>query len=202
MKNPTFSVKAHWDEDAGVYVSESDIIGLHIEAGTIDEFEEVMLDVAGELIIANHMSAADLAEKPYKELIPAILWHRPKERQGLPDPCQITFIKKSQKRCRIADLTSGRPPRAPTKSGRTRTARSSSSHATSRAVTPLTESSRMPAPARKSKVSPLFPPAVPGAEAEHLPRLFVGQQRLVFAEFAPYRHAWIISLDQFASWQA
>ena len=82
MKNPTFSVKAHWDEDAGVYVSESDIIGLHIEAGTIDEFEEVMLDLAGELIIANHMSAADLAEKPYKDLIPAILWHRPEERQA------------------------------------------------------------------------------------------------------------------------
>lgn len=58
MQKRMFSVKAIWDKEAGVYVAESDIIGLHIEAATIDEFESVMMDVAPELIMANHVSAA------------------------------------------------------------------------------------------------------------------------------------------------
>ena len=35
------------------------------------------MDLAPELIVANDMRAADLAETPYKELVPAILWERP-----------------------------------------------------------------------------------------------------------------------------
>jgi len=34
----TFFIKAHWDEDARVFYSESDISGLHIEAPSIDAF--------------------------------------------------------------------------------------------------------------------------------------------------------------------
>ena len=35
---------------------------LHIEAASLDEFEEVMLDAAPELIMANHRSASEIAE--------------------------------------------------------------------------------------------------------------------------------------------
>jgi hypothetical protein len=77
MKQRSFHVRAVWDAESGVYVCESDIVGLHIEAATVDEFEEAMMDVAPELIVANHMSAADIAGTPYKDLIPAIIWERP-----------------------------------------------------------------------------------------------------------------------------
>ena len=78
----TFRVTAVWDEDAKVYVAESDIIGLHIEAATVDEFEDVLMDVAPELIVANHMTSDDIAGKPYRDLVPAILWTRPPERHA------------------------------------------------------------------------------------------------------------------------
>lgn len=77
MSKRAFVVKAVWDDEAGVYVSESDIIGLHIEAATVDEFEELMMELAPELIVANHMSPAELVEKPYKDLVPTIIWNRP-----------------------------------------------------------------------------------------------------------------------------
>ncbi|KPA99979.1 hypothetical protein SU32_16390 [Ahrensia marina] len=73
----TFSVKALWDEEAQVFISESDILGLHIESDTIEEFEDIMHDVAIELIIQNHLSAPDLASRSIKDLVPAILWQRP-----------------------------------------------------------------------------------------------------------------------------
>jgi Domain of unknown function (DUF1902) len=69
-----FTVKAIWDEDARVYFSESDISGLHIEADTLEEFESDLFEVAAELIVANHMTAAELASAPAKDLIPAILY--------------------------------------------------------------------------------------------------------------------------------
>lgn len=55
-----FFVRAVWDEGAGVFRSESDIIGLHIETDTIGEFREVLLDMAPELILTNHISGDDL----------------------------------------------------------------------------------------------------------------------------------------------
>ena len=72
-----FTVKAVWDEETRVFYSESDIEGLHIEAETIEEFEKVLQDVAGELIVANHISSDELVHKPISELIPAVLWERP-----------------------------------------------------------------------------------------------------------------------------
>jgi Domain of unknown function (DUF1902) len=73
----TFFVKAIWDEEASVFVSESDIFGLHIETETIEEFEDVMSEIAIELIVANHFTAPEMANRPLKDLIPAILWQRP-----------------------------------------------------------------------------------------------------------------------------
>jgi hypothetical protein len=73
----TFFVRALWDAEAKVFYSESDIEGLHIEAPSVDAFEDVIFDAAIDLIVANHMSAVDLADTPMRELIPAILWERP-----------------------------------------------------------------------------------------------------------------------------
>ena len=73
----SFLVRAVWDDEAQVYVCESDIIGLHIEAATIDEFEAVMRDVATDLVIANHISSDQLNSLPLRELIPTIVWERP-----------------------------------------------------------------------------------------------------------------------------
>ena len=50
----TFHVTAFWDPEARVWCSETDIRGLVIETKTLDEFEEVMEDLAGEMIEANH----------------------------------------------------------------------------------------------------------------------------------------------------
>ena len=82
MVKRTYRVTAVWDDEAGVYVAESDIIGLHIETSSIDEFEEIMMDIAPELIVANHMTAEDIAGKPYKDLVPAIFWQRPTEKHA------------------------------------------------------------------------------------------------------------------------
>ena len=70
-------IRAIRDDEAGVWISESDIIGLHIETATLDEFEEVLADVAADLIVANHLSKKDLAERLLADLIPTIVWERP-----------------------------------------------------------------------------------------------------------------------------
>ena len=57
----TFFVAARWDSEANVYYSDSDIHGLHIEASNLDEFESLVIELAPDLIIENHLSAEDLA---------------------------------------------------------------------------------------------------------------------------------------------
>ncbi len=69
----TYFVVARWDAAAGVFFSQSDIDGLHIEAATLEEFESLVADLAPELIIENHLSADDLATTPLKQLIPSIV---------------------------------------------------------------------------------------------------------------------------------
>ena len=69
----TFEITACWDDEAKVFYSKSDIIGLHIETKTIEEFEEVMRDVAVDLIFANHVTKSELESMPVKQLVPAIL---------------------------------------------------------------------------------------------------------------------------------
>jgi hypothetical protein len=75
----TFYVRAVWDAEAQKYYTESDISGLAIETKTLDEFEEVMNDVAIELIMSNHMSAHDLVSNSIRDLVPTIIWQRPRE---------------------------------------------------------------------------------------------------------------------------
>ena len=45
-------------QDRDVIRSESNIIGLHIEADTMDQFHEAVLEIAPELIIANHLGGS------------------------------------------------------------------------------------------------------------------------------------------------
>lgn len=61
MAKRMYNVTALWDDEAKVFYSDSDIIGLHIEAATIEAFEEVMMDVAPGLVMSNHVSKAHTA---------------------------------------------------------------------------------------------------------------------------------------------
>lgn len=64
----SFYVRALWDDEVKRYYSDSDIHGLNIETDTIEEFEEVLKDVAIDLVFANHVSPEELASTPLKDL--------------------------------------------------------------------------------------------------------------------------------------
>lgn len=48
-----FYVKAIWDPEAGVWCSESNIVGLVLETATLGEFEALMRNLAPELLTEN-----------------------------------------------------------------------------------------------------------------------------------------------------
>jgi hypothetical protein len=77
MVKRSFTVRALWDDEAKVYFSESDIIGLHIEAPTLEEFEAAMMELGPELIKANHIEQSAMTEANFADFIPAIVWERP-----------------------------------------------------------------------------------------------------------------------------
>jgi hypothetical protein len=49
----SYYVKAVWDPEASVWISDTDIPGLVIEADTLAEFEQAMLQYAPEMLVAN-----------------------------------------------------------------------------------------------------------------------------------------------------
>jgi hypothetical protein len=73
----TFFVRSVWDNEAGVFYSESDIKGLHIEAQTLEEFEALMHEFVPELIVANHIDPKDFGRVALRDLIPAWQWLKP-----------------------------------------------------------------------------------------------------------------------------
>ncbi len=77
MKSLTFNVKAVWDAEAGVFYSESDIIGLHIEAENLEEFEAAAAELGPKLIMENHITKRDIAQRSLSELIPWIKFRLP-----------------------------------------------------------------------------------------------------------------------------
>ena len=77
MKSLAFYIKAVWDADAGVFYSESDIIGLHIEAENLDEFEAAAAEFAPKLIMENHITKRDMAQRSLSDLIPWIKFRAP-----------------------------------------------------------------------------------------------------------------------------
>lgn len=72
-----FYVNPVWDDEAQVFYSESDIIGLHVEAPTLEEFEEAIKDVAVDLIISNHLSKREIASTSISDLIPMVKMFEP-----------------------------------------------------------------------------------------------------------------------------
>ena len=75
--NIKFYVKALWDDEAKVFYSESNIIGLHIEAESIRQFEEVLYDIVAELIVSNHLSNEELVEKSFRDIFSPVVFERP-----------------------------------------------------------------------------------------------------------------------------
>ena len=67
-----FWVRAVPDHD--VIRSESNIIGLHIEADTMDQFHEAVLYVAPELIIANHLGGSAVAGRHEEDFLVSPPW--------------------------------------------------------------------------------------------------------------------------------
>ena len=58
----SYYVKALWDDEARVFWSESDIKGLHIEAGTLEEFGNLVGELAPNLIFDNHLRQDELPQ--------------------------------------------------------------------------------------------------------------------------------------------
>lgn len=50
---PSYYVEALWDSEASVWISKSNIPGLVIEADTLAEFEQLMNELAPEMLSAN-----------------------------------------------------------------------------------------------------------------------------------------------------
>lgn len=51
-----YAVTAVWDAEAGVYWSQSDIVGLNVEAATLSEFVDLVEAMAPELIRDNGLA--------------------------------------------------------------------------------------------------------------------------------------------------
>jgi Domain of unknown function (DUF1902) len=73
----TFFVKALWDDEAKVWYSETDIDGLFINAKDLNEFEDVINEFAGDLILENHWRLGQVPEEMIRTTVPIILWQRP-----------------------------------------------------------------------------------------------------------------------------
>ena len=75
----TFYVKALWDDESKVWYSETDIEGLFINTKDLDEFEVVINEFAGELILENHWKHESVSLDLIATTVPIILWQRPTE---------------------------------------------------------------------------------------------------------------------------
>ena len=73
----SYYVNALWDDEAQVFWSQSDINGLHIEAGTLAEFEDLVGEPAPDLIFDNHLRQDELGATVLKDLIPAVVVRAP-----------------------------------------------------------------------------------------------------------------------------
>jgi hypothetical protein len=49
----TYAVQAHWDDEATVWFSSSDILGLVVEADSLAEFERLVVELAPALLAEN-----------------------------------------------------------------------------------------------------------------------------------------------------
>jgi len=77
MANRRFTVRAVYDDEAGVFYTQSDIVGLHVEAQSLEEVEDLVLSLAPDLIVANHLTKPDLMGRSLADFIPMIVFERP-----------------------------------------------------------------------------------------------------------------------------
>ena len=77
-----YTVRPIWDEETATYSVESDIDGLFIETKTVEEAREVVLDVAPDLIVHNHMSDKDRANADLSAILPLIVFLPEHEREA------------------------------------------------------------------------------------------------------------------------
>ncbi len=73
----TFYVKAIWDDEAKVWISDTDIQGLFINAKDLNEFEEVVSEFAGELVLENHWRNENVPPDVISSTVPIIILQRP-----------------------------------------------------------------------------------------------------------------------------
>jgi hypothetical protein len=73
----TFFVKALWDDEAKVWYSDTDIQGLFINAKNLNEFEDVINEFAGDLVLENHWRHDQISEELMKSTVPIIIWQSP-----------------------------------------------------------------------------------------------------------------------------
>ena len=78
MSKRNFEVRAVWDDEAQVWFAESDIIGLHLEAETLEEFEALVAEYAAEMILENHLQDADISPESLRKTMPAIFVREPR----------------------------------------------------------------------------------------------------------------------------
>ncbi len=76
MNKRVFRIQAIWDAEAGVFYSEGDIKGLHIEAADMEEFEAILMDTAPDLIAANHMDMSKIKTPSVKDLMSTIVLNK------------------------------------------------------------------------------------------------------------------------------
>ena len=76
VKNRTFIVKALWDQDAGVFVSESDIVVFILRPRPSKSSSKSCLTCV-ELNRGNHRKPQELVKNKISDLIPTIFWERP-----------------------------------------------------------------------------------------------------------------------------
>lgn len=49
----TYYVRAVWDDEAKVFISDTNVPGLNVEAATLHEFMEIVEELAPEMLAAN-----------------------------------------------------------------------------------------------------------------------------------------------------
>ncbi|HVX72585.1 MAG TPA: hypothetical protein VHB19_07245 [Devosia sp.] len=72
-----YYVRPVWDDEAKTFYTDSDIWGLHIETPSLEEFEALVFELGPEMIMANHLTAAEAASTPLLQLVPTIVFKAP-----------------------------------------------------------------------------------------------------------------------------
>jgi len=81
MPPRSFEIQAVWDAEANVWYSKSNVVGLHVEADTLEEFERIVREEAADIVYDNYLSKAEIDRSNLKDFIPTIFL-RPAESES------------------------------------------------------------------------------------------------------------------------